>query len=474
MQYTNEISFLVLALILWGLAIGAKSLLELKAILRPPGYWYLALIFTAASYTFFGIASLTHIWVLILANTCLLAGYIYLGAFFRSLGQPLNRRFGQYIFVALLLIAVVFGYLMLKGTFVARVTFVISIASLCMVWQLVELNRLSKLQIARPTFLIFSVAAELILAISRAVLIFFDDIPSTAHLYQEPLLSMSIRWFWFAFMCLSYVAIIGFQLKKLSEERVRATRENLRISELLIEKEALISSLLKANKTAATGALSASIAHELNQPLGASNLNIQFLQMKLDRDELSPELGAEVLTSLQNDNQRAANIISSLRSVFLEKNPGSELGNINELIETILVIVRPELKSNSISLSLELCEHEDIPMNRGEIQQVILNLLNNAIQALSAIDGVNKTITIRSVVSGGALRVSVIDNGVGVPVDRQPELFELLTSGKKAGMGLGLWLCKHVVTRHDGRIWHETPNGGGATFIMELSMTTQS
>ena len=87
---------------------------------------------------------------------------------------------------------------------------------------------------------------------------------------------------------------------------------------LLDERDFMVGSLLKANKTAATGALSASIAHELNQPLGASNLNIQFLKMKLENGALNPELGKEILDSLEQDNMRAATIVKSLRSIFTD------------------------------------------------------------------------------------------------------------------------------------------------------------
>mgnify|MGYP000016392487 CR=1 FL=1 len=105
-------------------------------------------------------------------------------------------------------------------------------------------------------------------------------------------------------------------LKNKKDELATTSQEKEEISRLLTEKEILISSLLKSNKTAATGALSASIAHELNQPLGASGLNIQFLQKKLSAGELTPAIQKEILDSLLSENQRAAGIIRSLRSVF--------------------------------------------------------------------------------------------------------------------------------------------------------------
>ena len=107
-------------------------------------------------------------------------------------------------------------------------------------------------------------------------------------------------------------------------------------------------------------------------------------------------------------------------------------------------------------------------MNRGEIQQVILNLLNNSIQALASTEMANKAITITSEVHANTLRLSIADNGAGVPANRQDTLFELLSSTKQTGLGLGLWLCKYIVMRHGGKLWYEAAQGGGANFVMEF------
>jgi signal transduction histidine kinase len=357
---------------------------------------------------------------------------------------------------------------MQNGTFVQRVSIVVVFANLALIWQLIELLRLHKLHINLPIFVIVTIAAEIVLATSRLIMLFYFDTQSNIHLYQEQFLTTLVRWIWFTFTMLSYVAVIGYSLKKITIENIKTTRDNQKITELLKEKEALIASLLKANITSTTGALAASIAHELNQPLCASNLNIQFLQSKMGKNELSSELGAKVLASLQSDNQRAADILRSLRAIFLEAKIDAKTSDINELVESILVIIRPELKENNITLNLNLCDFKNISMNRVEIQQVILNLLNNAIQALASLEMTNKVITLSSVIHSDALRLSVADNGKGVAENLQNNLFELLGSSKQVGMGLGLWLCKHIVTRHGGRIWYENTQSGGANFIMEL------
>lgn len=244
--------------------------------------------------------------------------------------------------------------------------------------------------------------------------------------------------------------------------------EKEQIKRLLTERESLIASLLKANKTAATGALSASIAHELNQPLGASNLNIQFLKMKLDKGVLNPELGKEVLEALEADNQRAATIVKSLRSIFTESESNSELVRLGDSISRVLDIARPELKAKHIQIQLRVEEDCVIRVNPSEIEQVILNLVNNAAQALASSDTAERRITIEANKVGAQVLLAVSDNGSGVPDKFKSQLFELLNTTKKTGMGLGLWLCKHIVTRYGGSIHYEDAIVGGAKFVVKL------
>lgn len=248
----------------------------------------------------------------------------------------------------------------------------------------------------------------------------------------------------------------------------RLRTQRLELATVLKEREELISRLLKANKTAATGALSASIAHELNQPLGASNLNIQFLKMKLEKGELNPQLGGEVLAALEAENLRATSIIRSLRSIFMDSSIRVEQKNLKDLISAVTTITKPELSKWNIALHLDLQPNLFIAINEGEMQQVLLNLVNNAIEALRASQQSQRRIEIRSRQAAGLVQLTIMDNGPGIPNEDKELMFELLTSNKQAGMGLGLWLCKHVITRHGGSIVVEDAPGGGASFVISL------
>jgi signal transduction histidine kinase len=468
MKYANEIFFLVFALISWGLLYGSRFILTLGKASQAEKLWLIALTLTASSFTLFAAASTLSLSLLTLANTCFIASFIYFGLFCRSLNVPITKNVHFIVFAGLLVFAAAFEYLRQNGLFIQRVGLISLIGASCFVWELKELRRLKEIQSTQLRFLVYTIAIELALTIARLVALYIDGGLSVQNLYQEGAVSSSIRWMWLGITILSYVAVLGYWLEKISLEKTQAIQDSARIAALLKEKERLIYGLLKANKTAATGALSASIAHELNQPLGASNLNIQFLKMKLEKGALNPELGKEILDSLEADNDRAATIVKSLRSIFTEGESSPQKVQLGDLIVKVLDIVKPELKSKNIQIQLRIDEGLALMVSPSEIEQVILNLVNNAAQSLANSGTLKRCIAIEAIQAGKSVQFSVSDNGGGVSVQFRPQLFELLSTTKQSGMGLGLWLCKHIVTRYGGSIHYEDALGGGATFVLEL------
>jgi signal transduction histidine kinase len=190
--------------------------------------------------------------------------------------------------------------------------------------------------------------------------------------------------------------------------------------------------------------------------------------MKLEKGMLNPELGREILDSLENDNKRAATIVKSLRSIFTEGESNAQEVQLGDLISSVLEIVKPELNSKNIQIQLRVDDNLLFMANSAEIEQVILNLLNNAIQALANSGTLQRRITLETIKADKFVQLSISDNGKGVPAEFKPHLFELLSTTKQTGMGLGLWLCKHIVTRYSGSIHYEDAVGGGAKFVVEL------
>ena len=478
MELANQIFFIAFSLIGLGLFLSALYQCRANGASGYSLYWPLSVgMFSLSSFSF-GIALWTHPFFLTIANTSFIVSVFLLIFLYRSWNQKPFTKI-QTLFLWLIPVFIFFFYDYLRvmpGTFKHRVALITITQEILLIWQIWELRKHYKIdRTIVVRWLIYLTAFTLVGEICRTLWVLFGSTQTNFFLYAQDALAMTLLWIGYGSTILVYVALGSFYLEKQVRKEnqianaLKSTKEeNERITELLKEKERLIYGLLKANKTAATGALSASIAHELNQPLGASNLNIQFLKMKLEKGVLNPELGKEVLDSLEEDNKRAATIVKSLRSIFNDSNASAEEVPVSELITKVLDIVTPELRSKNIQIQLRVDNDLRMKVNSAEIEQVILNLLNNAGQSLANSGTLQRRITIEAIKVGRSIRLSITDNGTGVPIEFKPQLFELLSTTKQTGMGLGLWLCKHIVTRYGGSIHYEDAIGGGARFIVEL------
>jgi signal transduction histidine kinase len=474
MKFANEALFLVFSLLLSGLFISAIPYFRKRKVGNFNNIWLVALGLNILAFLCFASASTISPFLLTIANTSFFAGYFFLGLFSRAINQGPTQFLIRVSPLMFLVFACVFEYLRQSSTFQSRVFFVVSVLLVCLVWILIELySARKKTPYIQLDFLIFTTFAELLLGVIRLWMVLSSTSTGNINLFEEPFASSMVRWLAVSFTVLSYVSILGFWAEILSQENSKNAEDNIRIKNLLTERESLIASLSKANKTAATGALSASIAHELNQPLGASNLNIQFLRRKLEGGSLSPEIGNEVLDALELNNNRAATIVRSLRSIFTESHSQAEECDLADLISNVLDIVKPELKSQNIQIQLKMVEGLRVPMSSGEIGQVILNLLNNAIHSLEDAKPSSRIIVIEAQRDGNFALFSIRDTGAGISAEFKQNLFQLLNTTKQSGMGLGLWLCKHIVTRYEGSIWYEDAAGGGAQFYFRLPITSQ-
>jgi signal transduction histidine kinase len=476
MKLLISIYFFILAIIQMGLFFGIYHYYRSQNLLRPSLYWMSSLLVSVVGLFIFGggIITLQNIanpeFNFTVANTFFYVAAMLQGLFCQSLNHEISKRVKIGASISVLIFILVFEYLRVYGSFESRTALMAAIASIFYCWQIYELGRKRKsspskqliyMQYANFAEIFFALGRFVILVASAFTIKQVEQIPQILILFTIAQLVMST---------LSYIAISGYWAEQITTANIHATNENLSTKRLLQERELLIASLLKANKTASTGALSASIAHELNQPLGASGLNIQFLQKKLSEGELTSALQKEILDSLLSDNQRAAGIIRSLRSVFADEKLASAKVDIAELINLVLTIARPEIAKQNIQMVLRLEDNLFVTANKGELQQVLLNLVNNAIDALKSTENSGKQITIRGEHTSSGVQVSIADNGSGIDADVQAHMFELLSTTKGSGMGIGLWLCKHIVMRHGGSIRFESLPGVGTTFFVSLPL----
>ena len=427
----------------------------------------------------FGLAPWVSHFLLTIANTCYVAANIALVILYTKWNQ---KKLTWQAIIALWCIPLIIAcfYEPLRTTvnsFSQRVALITISQEILLLWQMILLFKFFKNGRDRVIQLVLGLTSlNFIVSVTRTYRTLTTEGQLNIFLYSEDPIAFGIRWIGFTSVLLVYIVLSIYYLQQQIEKEQElqgkislAKDENQEILRLLDEKELLISSLLKVNKTVETGALSASIAHELNQPLGASSINIEFLHQKLAQNKLNPESAQEILGQLASDNLRASNIIKSLRDIFAGDTAITGQHDINALIKNVLSFTKQELSAHQIKINLELAPEVSAPISSNEIQQVLVNLLNNAINALANQNPTEgKLVTIQSSSTDQEIRVTISDNGPGISQEQKVQLFDIFSGATKSGMGLGLWLCNHIIRRHNGKIWFENMPTQGARFIITL------
>jgi C4-dicarboxylate-specific signal transduction histidine kinase len=251
--------------------------------------------------------------------------------------------------------------------------------------------------------------------------------------------------------------------RRRAEEEVRKARDELemKVMEMTAELQRTMAELTHMNRVATAGILSASITHEISQPLTAIEISASAARRLLALREPSIEEARDALDQIENDGHRACEIIASLRGMFKKETQARNLIDVNELIFTVLAIVRYELQKHGVELRTEL--DESLPA----LQQVVLNLVMNAIEAMQSV--APRILSIRSCVNKpNFVHVAVEDTGTGIDPSDHDHIFNPMFTTKERGMGIGLSICHSIVTSHSGRIWVTRGIDKGSIFEFEL------
>jgi PAS domain S-box-containing protein len=218
------------------------------------------------------------------------------------------------------------------------------------------------------------------------------------------------------------------------------------------------------------GVLTASIAHELNQPLSGIITNANTSLRMLAADSPDVEGARETARRTIRDGNRASEIIARLRALFIKKETTAELVDLNEATREVIALSSSELRRNGVVLQSELAD--DLPTilgDRIQLQQVIVNLLRNASDAMVGAQDRPRQLLIRTErEDGDRVRVMVRDTGVGFDRQSMDKLFDAFYTTKRDGMGIGLSVSRSIVERHHGRLWAEANDGPGATFSFSI------
>jgi PAS domain S-box-containing protein len=235
------------------------------------------------------------------------------------------------------------------------------------------------------------------------------------------------------------------------------------------------SELGRVTRVMMMGQLTASIAHEINQPLSGILTNLSTCQRMLSATPPNVEGALETARRAIRDINRASDVIKRLRALFSRGVTTSEPVDLNEVAEEVVALLMDELQRNQVVVRSEFAK--DLPLvmgDRVQLQQVVLNLLRNGSDAMISVDDRPRHLIIKTERGDGqGVRLSVKDVGVGFEPQAEGKLFEGFYTTKKDGMGIGLSISKSIIESHHGRLWAERNEGGGATFSFSIPCASE-
>jgi PAS domain S-box-containing protein len=253
---------------------------------------------------------------------------------------------------------------------------------------------------------------------------------------------------------------VGTSIDVTERKRAEEERERLRQAQ---------ADLARVNRVTAMGELTASLAHEVNQPIAAALTNANTCLRWLTRDVPDLEEARAAAMRIVKDQTRAAEIVSRIRLGFRKGIHQQELVDVNEIIREMIVLLRGEATRYSISVRTELAA--DLPQvmgDRVELQQVLMNLMMNGIDAMKEVDGPRELAIKSQRAEKEGLMMSVTDTGVGLPAQHEEEIFHAFFTTKPHGTGMGLRISRSIVESHGGRLWAAGNPPRGASFHFTL------
>jgi C4-dicarboxylate-specific signal transduction histidine kinase len=254
--------------------------------------------------------------------------------------------------------------------------------------------------------------------------------------------------------------VLDLTEQKRAQENLQETQQTLYTTQV---------ELARISRLTAMGELTASIAHEVNQPLAAITNNGNACLRLLVNHNLDPAVLHEVLEEIVADSTRASAVISRIRG-FIKKTPAEKSPlNINEVIQEVLVLAAHEIQKNKILVERQLPQSSTLVFaDRVQLQQVLLNLIMNGIEAMTAVTDHPRVLCVQSGIdNSGDVLVAVRDSGTGVSVDRDRIFIPSFTT-KPNGMGMGLPITRSLIESHGGHLWAEPNFPKGAVFSFTL------
>jgi two-component system sensor kinase FixL len=239
------------------------------------------------------------------------------------------------------------------------------------------------------------------------------------------------------------------------------------------ETQRLQREITHVSRVTTIGQLASALAHEINQPLGAILRNAEAAELFLQHD--SPDLDEirAILADIRKDDQRASAVIDRMRTLLRRHELATQPLNVAEFVGDVVALTRPDAAAREVKLEVEL--PAGLPRVNGDrvhLQQVLLNLIVNGMDAFNGGTEDSKCITVGARLDGEqVVEIAVSDSGPGVPADKLPHIFDPFFTTKQNGLGMGLAISRTIIEAHGGRLWAENNEGRGATFRFTLKTT---
>lgn len=470
MNLIIPIIFVTTALIQLGILINLLSLIKIYPNEKALKYWAGSLLASAVGIISIAIgsaimASLSQgTLFLTFANAIYFSSTVLLLFYCRSLSKPLTQNYINLNLCIIVIYTILFEVVRHRNSFIDRQIFAAISQFFIYTAQVIEIHKYKNQEKSKFISIFkITVSIELALLVIRIAILISQDYGFIDSLNEVPIIPLSLLWALLIINIWSYISIHGFWTERIVSINTKSKIENTKIRKLLEEKYKLINSLMTANKTAVSGALSASIAHEINQPLGAIKINSQHLSMLIKGKKEKV-----IIDNIIKDNDKAAKIISTLKNIFVSKDNSFKRVNFERFIKSINPLFEDATRDKNISMKLIINSPVEININPDEVQQALFNLLNNSIQALSKSSKKNKLIQIKTYIKKNKLICSFLDNGPGVNSKLKNKIFNLYETSSDHNIGLGLWLVKYIITRHNGTISLNKKYLKGAEFLIEL------
>ncbi|KAG1257305.1 hypothetical protein G6F68_009376 [Rhizopus microsporus] len=223
--------------------------------------------------------------------------------------------------------------------------------------------------------------------------------------------------------------------------------------------------LLRVARASTVGELTTSIAHEVNQTLAAIASSAEACQRWLAQDPPNVDKARQTVARILADAHRAGDVIARIRGLTQGAAPERRAFDLNQAVEEMLALSRSELDRHGVAVALLLdADLPPVQADRVQVQQVIGNLILNAVDAMEAVPAADRRLSLLTQRDGARISLSVRDRGVGLPADHPERVFDAFWTTKSHGLGLGLSLSRSIIEANDGQIRAERPSGGGACF----------